>query len=242
MEAQYKIIGGDGREYGPATLEELKSWVRDGRVSAATQTCRDDLNAWSPAGEYPELADVLEGHPPAIPTRASDPAKDEVSVGFWARLAAYVVDSLTVSVMFSIVWPLVSYLTGWKLPQFPSPETIGPNVTVETLMPMITDYVKALEAAMPILVAYTITQRLVHMAYFVSLNGRYGATLGKMIIGARIVRMDGSALGYKWACLRWLAAIVSEFVCYIGYLFIAFRPDKRGLHDLLAGTKVIYKR
>jgi uncharacterized RDD family membrane protein YckC len=78
--------------------------------------------------------------------------------------------------------------------------------------------------------------------YEVFLNGRFGATLGKMAIGARIVLADNSRLGYGRAALRWLAARISDFLFFGGYLLIALRPDKRALHDLLAGTKVVYKR
>ena len=63
-----------------------------------------------------------------------------------------------------------------------------------------------------------------------------------MVIGARILKVDGSAIGYQRALLRWLAARLSDFSFGIGYLFIAVRPDKRALHDLLVGTKVVFKR
>jgi hypothetical protein len=56
MQATYKILGGDGKEYGPATLDQILGWVRDGRVSAATQVWRSDHNAWVTARELPELA------------------------------------------------------------------------------------------------------------------------------------------------------------------------------------------
>lgn len=29
----YKIIGADGNQYGPVSLDELKSWVRDRRAN-----------------------------------------------------------------------------------------------------------------------------------------------------------------------------------------------------------------
>jgi uncharacterized RDD family membrane protein YckC len=75
----------------------------------------------------------------------------------------------------------------------------------------------------------------------VLLNGRYGATIGKMAIGARIVLWDGSPIGYRRAAWRWLAARVSDLFCFAGYALIALRADKRALHDLLVGTRVIYK-
>ena len=77
--------------------------------------------------------------------------------------------------------------------------------------------------------------------YDVLLNGRFGATLGKMAIGARIVLLDGAPIGYRRAAWRWLAARVSDLFFFAGYVLIALRADKRALHDLLAGTRVIYK-
>jgi uncharacterized RDD family membrane protein YckC len=63
-----------------------------------------------------------------------------------------------------------------------------------------------------------------------------------MVIGAKIVNVDGSKIGYLTAFLRVLASILSVLTLGIGYLMVAFREDKRALHDLLVGTRVIYKR
>ena len=55
VEPTYTIQGTDGQHYGPASLENLKSWIREGRITAATQIFRSDLNAWHPASSYSEL-------------------------------------------------------------------------------------------------------------------------------------------------------------------------------------------
>ena len=55
MDITYKILGTDGKEYGPATLEQLQRWLKEGRVTAATQVIRSDTNAWHPAANYTEL-------------------------------------------------------------------------------------------------------------------------------------------------------------------------------------------
>ena len=36
----YRIIGGDGREYGPISLDQMRQWIAEGRVNAQT-SCRD---------------------------------------------------------------------------------------------------------------------------------------------------------------------------------------------------------
>lgn len=70
----------------------------------------------------------------------------------------------------------------------------------------------------------------------------YGATPGKMLLGLRIVMTNGSRFTLKAAILRYLGEYVSIFLLFVGYLFIAFRSDKRALHDLIAGTMVIRVR
>jgi len=156
MQAQYKIIGGDGREYGPATLEEIKGWIRDGRVAAVTQMWRNDLATWSPAGTYPELAEDFQTQPPPLPARVQ---AQEIPVGFWARLAAYIVDSLAISLVLRIVWPIVSHFTGWKVPELQLPAGISPDVDYATLMRLFSDYVKQMQAALPVMIASSITGR-----------------------------------------------------------------------------------
>lgn len=68
-----------------------------------------------------------------------------------------------------------------------------------------------------------------------------GATPGKKFVHIKIV--DAKTLKditSKQAITRSLGYIVSIFILCIGFLMVAFRKDKRGLHDLLADTIVIY--
>jgi len=68
---------------------------------------------------------------------------------------------------------------------------------------------------------------LLWFAYSVPLNGRYGATLGKLMLGAKIVRLDGTRIGYRLALVRFFGTQVSQLVFGAGYLCILFRKDKR---------------
>jgi len=68
-----------------------------------------------------------------------------------------------------------------------------------------------------------------------------GATPGKKFVHIQIV--DAKTLkdiDNKQAITRSFGYIVSTFALLIGFIMVAFREDKRGLHDLLAGTAVIY--
>ncbi len=69
-----------------------------------------------------------------------------------------------------------------------------------------------------------------------------GATPGKKFVHIKIV--DASTLediDNKQAITRSLGYIVSTFAFLVGFIMVAFRKDKRGLHDLLAGTVVVYE-
>ena len=78
MDLTYKIIGTDGREYGPVALSELQKWVGEGRITGATQVLRSDQQGWSTAASFPELG-VRDstGPAPVAAARASDPALEK---------------------------------------------------------------------------------------------------------------------------------------------------------------------
>ncbi|MGG4265277.1 RDD family protein [Peribacillus simplex] len=71
----------------------------------------------------------------------------------------------------------------------------------------------------------------------------YGYTVGKRIMGIRIVRVDGKKLGIGTMLLRNLVAgLVYVVTLGIGYIVSSFmvglRKDHRAIHDFIAGTYV----
>jgi uncharacterized RDD family membrane protein YckC len=229
MDIQYKIIGGDGAEYGPAPLAELKSWIRDGRVAAMTKVWRSDLSIWTPADRYTELhEDLAQLHAAAsaAANRAQPPA------GFWARLAARIIDQVVIALIFFTVWGPIAEAQHWKMPE---PPQLSANTTAQQFQEDFTKWMN--ESASMIFPVFC----PIFLLYEMLLNGRFGATVGKMAIGAKITLIDGSPIGYGRAALRWFAERITD-VLFFGYILIAFRQDKRGLHDFMAGTKVVFKR
>ena len=71
--AQYKIIGADGKEYGPVTATQLQQWVTEGRVNPQTRVQPDGSTDWKPLAEYPEFqpAPATTAPPPLPPVVAS---------------------------------------------------------------------------------------------------------------------------------------------------------------------------
>ena len=51
----YKVIGTDGKEYGPVNAELVRQWIAEGRVNASTKLMGAD-GIWRPLTEFPEFA------------------------------------------------------------------------------------------------------------------------------------------------------------------------------------------
>jgi hypothetical protein len=70
--ANYKIIGGDGRQYGPVTPDELRQWIAEGRLNAQSLIQFEGASEWKPLGNFPEFADAI--NPIAAPPQIAAPS------------------------------------------------------------------------------------------------------------------------------------------------------------------------
>jgi hypothetical protein len=55
----YRILGSDGNEYGPVSIEQLSQWIRERRVNGDTRVQGED-GSWRPLREVPELMVLLQ--------------------------------------------------------------------------------------------------------------------------------------------------------------------------------------
>lgn len=62
----FKIVGGDGKEYGPIDLATIQQWAHEGRVAGQTQVWDSRTGQWQPAAQIAELAAVFNA-PPSAP-------------------------------------------------------------------------------------------------------------------------------------------------------------------------------
>jgi hypothetical protein len=71
MSAIYKTIGKDGHEYGPATGEQIRQWIAEGRVERQTPVFVDGAKDWNFVGLLPEFAHCFTGEapPPIAPLK-----------------------------------------------------------------------------------------------------------------------------------------------------------------------------
>ena len=60
MSAIYKIIGEDGKEYGPVSGGQLWQWIAEGRVERRTPVFVDGAREWNFVGLLPEFANCFK--------------------------------------------------------------------------------------------------------------------------------------------------------------------------------------
>ena len=74
--------------------------------------------------------------------------------------------------------------------------------------------------------------------YVILLQTLGGQTIGKMLVGARVLSSDGTPLPLGASLLRYFAYGLSLLPLGTGFIMAGLRADKRGLHDLIAGSRV----
>lgn len=85
-------------------------------------------------------------------------------------------------------------------------------------------------------------RNIISILYFVLITGFLGTTIGKMACGLKVVDEHGNKPAWGTVVLR---EVVGKFVSAIGillgYVWVAFDPEKQGWHDKIAKTHVVYK-
>ena len=160
------------------------------------------------------------GHPPFTsgPTAPWDgTALAPKFAGFWIRTVAYTIDGFLILVLMAI-------LAGVGIFGYSS------GSATDTISSFSYSFSESnfgfLNLAMFVL----------YLVYFTFFLGTRGQTPGKMICGLKVIRLDGSPVGFGRAAIRTLGYFLNQFTLYIGFLWVAIDPRKQGLHDKIAGT------
>jgi TM2 domain-containing membrane protein YozV len=90
-QTMYRIIGADGREYGPVTAEQLKQWIAEGRAGAQTRVRVEATGEWKWLGELPEFAATLVPPPPfpTAPPSIAERASKKIPAGICGVLLGW---------------------------------------------------------------------------------------------------------------------------------------------------------
>jgi len=82
---------------------------------------------------------------------------------------------------------------------------------------------------------------LLSLGYFIGMEGLLGATAGKMVMGLKVVKLDGSPVGIPAVLARNVLRVVDglPFFYIVGLVFVAVTNKNQRLGDLAAGTTVV---
>lgn len=91
-----------------------------------------------------------------------------------------------------------------------------------------------------LLVGAYLLEVILVFGYYIVMEAIWGATLGKMALGLRVVKMDGSPIGWKESVVRNLLRIVDALFGYlVGAILIWSSPLRQRLGDRVARTVVV---
>jgi uncharacterized RDD family membrane protein YckC len=175
------------------------------------------------------LADVSPYAPPTARVEEDQGAVIRggkvVYAGFWKRFAAYCIDYVVVvALTYAIMIPVA--LIG----------AIGIGATASGDNPV------ASGVGIALLGFGYLLSFLLPLLYFVWMHSsRHQATLGKLAVGIKVVRTDGTRIGFWRAFGRIFATILSTLILFIGWLMAGFTQQKQALHDMVCDTLVVDK-
>jgi len=240
------IIGGDGKEYGPVTSDQVRAWINSGRANLDTRAKALGSDEWRRVGDFAEFAGPVDT-PPLVAAPLSGGGSGAsletvIPAQRGTRLAARVID-----------WSLEFVVA------IPGVTIIGPEV-VKVAMAMSKGETPNFDQLdVPRLALGTsllFGAWLVLLVVQVWMLSKRGQSIGKRLMSVRIVRFaDQAAPGIVHAWLlrevpMTAIGILLGFLPFIGPFLIRpafhltdwcmiFRDDQRCLHDLMAGTKVV---
>jgi uncharacterized RDD family membrane protein YckC len=145
------------------------------------------------------------------------------AAGFWIRFLARIIDGLIVGFFQGVIFVLI----GVKSPLSSLPSRADPAAAQAAMM--------ALSGSV---YAISIGTALCYEVLFL---GLLGATPGKLALGLKVITDEGEPIGILRAFFRYWALGLGYCTCYIGFIMAAFSENKRALHDMICGTRVVHR-
>lgn len=161
----------------------------------------------------------------ATVSRAGEDVPVVVVAGFFRRAAAGFVDGAIVLPISSLVAFLAGRLSGLALP--PARQR-GIDYWLDLML-----------AGDPALWGAITLGAVIAALYLLLFQALAGRTLGMRLLGLRVIDLYGDPPRFWRAATRTLGYFACVATLSLGFLWIGFDREKRGLHDWLAGTLVI---
>ena len=243
-----------GKEIGPVSDEQFEELVRTGKIQPDTFVWRDGMVDSAPYSQAKGSTGPSAGNP-APETVCSEcgrpvPANETIRFGD-SRICAACKPIFMRKLAADAPLAEGAHVETWELNYAP----VIMRFAAVMLDGLIVGAVSMAIGSIAILTAKDLVQShsgqyailalrlVISMAYEVILIAKDGATLGKMVLRIKVVTADGGPISYPRSFARYLAKILSGFLCLIGYIIAFFdNPQNRALHDHICNTRVIYRQ
>lgn len=83
---------------------------------------------------------------------------------------------------------------------------------------------------------------IIGIVYFLVMTKKLNQTLGKMILGIKVIRTDNQELDWKTLIYReGIGRFISQLLgLNLGYIWSGFHPKKQAWHDMISDTYVVF--
>ena len=246
----------NGQRQGPVTQAEFDQLIANGVIMPDTLVWRQGMADWSPwskiSGGAPAAGEAGDDTAVCVVSGKRFPKREMIQYegqwisaehrdayfqrlregvaqpgrfiygNFWPRFGAKFIDGLILGVIGILV-----------------------NVALGAVMLGSANYftgvqrVAGTSAAILFQVTTTLVGEVIGLIYLVFFIRNYSATPGKMALGLKLVRPDGSQLGVGRIIGRRYAEFLSGIILLIGYIMAASDAERRALHDRICDTRVI---
>jgi len=192
--------------------------------SAQAQACQNCGVTLSSSLAPSQAAAPARAYAPAPPVAYAPPS---IYGGFWIRFLAHLIDHAILGAVAAPLF-LIMALPGIvrivheaeRSQEPPSPELIV------TILSSVFVYV-----------ALAFVGQWLYEALLTSSS--WQGTIGKRVLHLKVVDEAGNRISFGRSTGRFFAKILSSMFFCIGFIMIGFTERKTGLHDMLAGTKVL---
>ncbi|MGP0060813.1 MAG: RDD family protein [Beijerinckiaceae bacterium] len=228
-------VRGETEAYGPYDGRALKEMIERGEVLPTSGIARVGETQWIEVKDHPYFGSLRRTGSsapqggqsmrlPGAPGHDAGTARGQLRyAGFWIRFAAYLIDTVFMflllivpAIVFGIVFGIFAAAAG------------GTSKGNEPAV------------VLGVILLYAVMIVIVILYQVLTLGGRWQATPGKRLLGLYVITLSGEPVS-KWRAVgRYLCYSVSAAVLYIGFMMIGWTKEKRGFHDSICDTRVVY--
>ena len=217
-----EIIGAQGTSITKETLGEVRehSVSLDMRVDTVWAALRGRK---STQVVTPDFAVAIPGKRPDLKEMAGRPYLGGGYAGFASRVVAFSID------LFVLIMALV---VGWVF--------VRGIVSIFSLDRLFQSLLGTSGYGMLRIVGSGVLGTLTACLYWIFGWTFLGATVGKIVMGLRVVGPGGARLGFWRSLLRVIGYFISAFTFGLGFLWVIVNKRHHDWADKLAGTSVVY--